>query len=469
MTRGKVFLLMLTVAALLCAAGALTPPAGFTLCSDVTVRFPTPQDLVDELFPPDEPEGPSPEEILAMRRSELLSAQRDSFMVYLRESPARIQFPHDSFALFDSFFAGLDSARLHPVRVLYYGDSQIEEDRITSTLRTGLQQRFGGSGPGLLPLGRNYFTLRSGQTSTVQLARFAVYGEGGRRSGGAYGVMGQLFRLDTSMVAWLSSSKGKGQPASPFSRLSLFAGNLSSLKIRTKGKSGILSGIYGNDMGRICLNLPDSTVSLSLYLGGNADIYGVCLDDSVGVSVDNVPMRGSSGTVFTRMSGRQISEYAAWGNVRLIVLQYGINIIPYASRKVISDYKAAMAAQISRLRTLVPGAAILLVGPSDMSNMIAGRMQTYPLLPALVDSLRDAALESGAAFWDLYSAMGGENSMASWTAATPPLAGSDYTHFTRLGASEVGDMLLRNLMVCYDYYLWRQNDTASLSLQPASL
>ena len=39
---------------------------------------------------------------------------------------------------------------------MHYGDSQIEDDRITSLLRNRLQSRFGGSGAGLVPASQLY-------------------------------------------------------------------------------------------------------------------------------------------------------------------------------------------------------------------------------------------------------------------------------------------------------------------------
>ncbi|MBO4743727.1 MAG: hypothetical protein J5533_08855, partial [Bacteroidales bacterium] len=119
--------------------------------------------------------------------------------------------------------------------------------------------------------------------------------------------------------------------------------------------------------------------------------------------------------------------------------------------------KEQLKQQIAYLHELMPGAAILFVGPSDMSTSVRGKMQTYPHLPMMVDSLRAAANESGAAFWDMYSAMGGENSMVSWVKARPALAGSDYVHFTPKGAEAIGNLLLESLMLYYDYYKWRKD------------
>ena len=108
--------------------------------------------------------------------------------------------------------------------------------------------------------------------------------------------------------------------------------------------------------------------------------------------------------------------------------------------------------QITYLQEQAPEACILFIGPSDMSTTIQGKMQTYKHLPAFVDSLRTAVTDAGAAFWDMYAAMGGLNSMAQWVMQVPPLAGPDYVHFTPRGAEKMGDMLFDTLMLYYDYY-----------------
>ncbi len=51
--------------------------------------------------------------------------------------------------LFDALTNPNELAKV--VRILHYGDSQIEADRISGYLRYKLQQQFGGSGPGLIP------------------------------------------------------------------------------------------------------------------------------------------------------------------------------------------------------------------------------------------------------------------------------------------------------------------------------
>ena len=90
-----------------------------------------------------------------------------------------------------------------------------------------------------------------------------------------------------------------------------------------------------------------------------------------------------------------------------------------------------------------------------MGKSVRGRIVTWPHLPELVDSLKATALSNGAAFWDLYEVMGGENSMVRWVKHSPPYAGADYIHFTPLGATLVGETLSRSLLVYHDFYRLR--------------
>ena len=63
-----------------------------------------------------------------------------------------IQGNEKAFASLHQFFTSLENAKNKKVRILHYGDSQIESDRITSYLRNQLQRKYGGSGVGLFPV-----------------------------------------------------------------------------------------------------------------------------------------------------------------------------------------------------------------------------------------------------------------------------------------------------------------------------
>jgi hypothetical protein len=65
--------------------------------------------------------------------------------------------------------------------------------------------------------------------------------------------------------------------------------------------------------------------------------------------------------------------------------------------------------------------------------------------------MKKAAFDNDCAFWDLYTAMGGENSMSSWVSNN--LAAKDFTHFSTSGARYVSEMLYNTIMEEYQMYL----------------
>ncbi|MBQ8386330.1 MAG: hypothetical protein IJX48_02645 [Paludibacteraceae bacterium] len=342
----------------------------------------------------------------------------------------------DSRAYMAAFYAALDSASTQPVRVVHYGDSQIEEDRITNVLRERWQKQYGGGGVGLLPLHQTIptRTIRqwlsiNGAVQTAQQGpkRYLVYGLRSMRLADSddYGVMGQVAVMDSTLVAGsedivmnIEPIDKKRKPHNYFNRVRVLTSLPDSLLV-----------------------LPDSTTHYQLHLQGKKNVYGVSLETPTGVIVDNIPMRGCSGTIFTKIDSTQLSDFYRETNTRLIILQFGGNMIPQTENpSTISGYvRSTLRQQIRYIRACAPQASILFIGPSDMSTRIDGEMSTYQLLPYMDKLLKKMAEEEQIAYWSMYDAMGGKNSMVHWVEVG--LAGSDYVHFTRSGANKVGRML----------------------------
>ena len=118
-----------------------------------------------------------------------------------------------------------------------------------------------------------------------------------------------------------------------------------------------------------------------------------------------------------------------------------------------SYYRRAFKRQLKFFKEVCPLTPVIVIGPSDMAIREDGKFVTYPGLAGIRDALRDAALESGFGFWDLYEAMGGHNSMASFVHADPPLASTDYVHFNNLGVNLVAEMFYNALMLEYKEYI----------------
>ena len=454
MKAHKILIFIFSVIALLGLLCSFFPREGVQL-GDISLEFPSIEDILigDDALP----EAEDPEVLLARRMEAVKEAKKNDFLSYFSNDPARFHFPNDSIEYFDAFFAALENAMDQPFRIMHYGDSQIEEDRISSVLRDSLQTMFGGGGPGLLPVREKYYSYSISESSTVEPARYMIYGPAEMRGGNSrYGVMGQRFHFDTTVTTSFFPVKSNLGPSRYFNRLTLLS---SGGALYTSCKGQVQKFEASEEVRHVRFSLPDSTTRASITFSGSHDVYGIMLDSDKGVSLDNIAMRGCSGTIFTSISSAQLRDYFAKENVRFIILQYGGNTVPYMkTEKSISQYRASIEKQINHLKKQAPDAMILFIGPSDMSTNIQGKMQTYKQLPMIVDSLRTAVNNAGAAFWDMYSAMGGEGSMVRWVKNSPPLAGSDYVHFTPKGAEEMGGILFESLMLYYDYYKLRKDE-----------
>jgi hypothetical protein len=380
----------------------------------------------------------------------------------LKQSVYRIEFAKNGPALLDPFFRkleGLLHGTVTRTRILHFGDSQIENDRMTALIRFRLQKQFGGSGTGLvqaIPLYSGHLAYNQDQEG--EWLRYTFFGK--RDSAirhNSYGVMGAFSSVPVSRGGvWphLHYHFNTSRRTAVFDRVRIFlhsyVGDASmALMVNdtlTDTIRHIPDGFSVVDYRHHC-NVRDMRLFMDLPEGGR--IYGISFESNGGVQVDNIAMRGGSGLIFSRMNRKQQLRMMESLSPGLLILQFGGNVVPYIDPEY---YQRAFMRELLFLKDLCPGVPVIVIGPSDMSLKEKGRFVTYPGIEPVRDALRSAALESGFAFWDLYEAMGGYNSMPSFVHTDPPLASTDYVHFTDLGVNLVAEMFYNALMLEYRQY-----------------
>ncbi|MBQ6097458.1 MAG: hypothetical protein IJK99_06885 [Bacteroidales bacterium] len=456
----KFFAAVVALLALLCI---VFPRDGIAI-GGVVLRFPTLHKvLVRE-------KEKSMDQLLVKREERDLSGLRDSIAEcrhIMFEGQTRFWLPDDDVSCFDRFFEKAEKAQKQGriVRVLHYGDSQIEQDRISCRLRERLQMVFGGGGPGMLPLRQPIPTISFNQSTTGAIQGLSTYGDSTfSRSNGNYGPMLRCWRLTGGATMSLYASKGNhaAEKAGRFSSIKVLYNNrpgpLSVSMHNRKGAGDFSASSAKPGIGLLSWQMDTVTSSASLTLSGTADIYGILVDDGYGVAVDNISMRGVSGHQFKMVNFDQLAESYRLLDIGMIIMQFGGNSVPYLkNEKTIDNYCKHLGEQIDFVRRACPEAVILFVGPSDMSTKVGGQLATYPMLPTVVEKLREMANAHGAAYWSIYDAMGGHNSMITWV--KNGYAGPDYIHFTHKGARIMGDYLSDALHNVYELYKIRQQIT----------
>ena len=391
---------------------------------------------------------------------------------FLFENPDRIYLPENDYRYFDPVFKVMEQAgsKGRTVRVVHYGDSQIEMDRISADLREQLQERFGGSGTGMFPVVGNVPSASISKSASGGFVQYTMYGDSttSRAGHNRYGIMAQVVQLSGGGTLSLRVTKNKSarEKVKSFESVSVLYGRPSQNFTVTvtsdtlKPKAVVQNGENGATL--VTWHFGKPVQKASVVFKGSAELYGVSTDGKAGVAVDNIPLRGCSGTIFTRISQPLMTDCMDLTDACLIILQFGGNYMPVAkSTKIIETYQANIEKQIRYFQEAAPDARILFIGPSDMGKSVNGRIVTWPRLPEMVDSLKATALRNEVAYWDLYRMMGGENSMGQWVKHSPALAGPDYIHFTTAGAQVVGETLANSFLTYYDFYQLRKTVPSS--------
>lgn len=350
------------------------------------------------------------------------------------------------------FFAALANCQNRQVRILHYGDSQIEGDRITGYFRNLMQKKYGGSGPGLMsavpPVAKSSAIVHSASSnwrvhSIYQKRDTSLHHQ-------RFGIMGSFAQFGGSQ-AWIKfSPSGQAyRSVKKFTQCNIFYGHADSaftVKGYANGELLWFEDIDPTaDTKRLQWNFEQTPTNFRIEFGGSQspDIYAVSLDSPAGVMVDNLPFRGSKGTEFVKIDLAQMKQMGHYLPVSLIIYEFGVNAVTNRSRSY-SYYEENLRKQLQYLKKVWPRAVILVVGVSDMSENGTNGYATRSSVPKVIVAQRNAAFAEGCAFWNLYAAMGGRNSMPVWVESG--MAQKDYTHFNRKGGHRVAQMLFEAIM-----------------------
>lgn len=377
---------------------------------------------------------------------------------------SKIEYPNNDKSVLKNFFDALKDAVNKSIHILYYGDSQIEEDRFSGFFREKWQMHFGGSGVGYL----SFMPVAQWVTPKVIYSdnwqKYSCYATFGNASE-VYGPMGQSFFFD--------SYKGRAEiklkcnsNAIPknclYNRLKIFYGyaNEPIMLHYYNGNEKLISDTLNSKSPLSVKELPvSSNEEIVLEFEGfeSPYFYGLSLESyGNGVYVDNIALRGSSGTFFHWIKPEILKEFFRIQNVQLIILQFGGNALPMInSEEKVQKYVRFVEVQIKLLKKIQPNVSILFVGPSDMSVNINGVMQTHPFLESVNNGIKEMVLKNRCAYFDMYSAMGGKNSMVIWVEEN--MAAKDYIHFTPASARKMAALIYYSLMKDYMDYIENAN------------
>jgi lysophospholipase L1-like esterase len=465
---------VIATSTILAAISIIFPVNGIRFTDSLSLKYPTFQ----ELFLVEKTAKKDISGILALADAEEktdVKIKGDSTAEAPIDSLAKLntnlQYKDGTKSALANFFNSLSTLSNEPksIRILHYGDSQIEGDRISDYLRLKLQAQFGGEGPGLISFmpvapsvinkltwstGWDRYTIFTGKDKRVKHNNFGALAHITRFS--KYEVIADTTNYKSAWVKVITSKNG-GPKAAAFNKLKLYYGGSQTKTHIELYENGSLNNsdslLAGGNFNIKEFNLNQAALIHEFKFKGkdSPDFYGLSLEGGKGVMVDNMGLRGSSGTFFNQINFGQLKQFYDHLNTKLIILQFGGNALPYITTpEQTVQFANYLKSQILTIKKLAPQASILVIGPADMSVKVGTEYETHPQLENLRDAIKKAAFETNCAFFDMYSCMGGKNSMVAWVDLG--IGAKDYIHFSSGGARKIAVLLYSSLINDYNTY-----------------
>jgi lysophospholipase L1-like esterase len=361
----------------------------------------------------------------------------------------------------DAFFAALAKTESGSgqTRICHYGDSPITNDGITSTVRRLLQQRFGDAGHGFILIdkpwgwyghvGVAHEASRGWQSDPMFISKGEHY----------YGLGGVSFLAEAANVTASFATVADGDTGHSVAAFDVYylarpgGGDFdASVDGGFNSRVSTASDVIGSGFHRISVDEGAHQLTIRTVGNGPVQLFGVVLESGrVGVEYDSLGVNGAFiGLLAHYLDADHWAEQLRHRRPDLVIIGYGANESQF-ERLPMDQYEQDTREVIRRIRAALPGASILLVGPMDRGMRGAGgQLVTRPMIPKLVAYQRRLAAETGCAFFDTFSAMGGEGTVARWFDAKPRLMGGDFTHPTWQGAEIVGALINDAIVKAYD-------------------
>lgn len=341
----------------------------------------------------------------------------------------------------------LKRGKKRKIRVAYFGDSMIEGDLMTQTIREMLQKRFGGRGVGFVPVTSIVAQFR-------QTAR-ATYSNGWddesfktRSGGGRLYLSGHLFRGDNEWVEIYDQTTGD---SSTVIEKSLLCGQAThNIGLLVNGQP--LSVSAPDLLNRVVL-ARDGNPGIRVQVSqSRLPVYGISFESPSGIIVDNFSFRGITGVELARIDSSFLRAIEEENPYDLIVFQYGVNLLFRPKDRDFSWYGRALRPVLQKFRNCFPETEIVIVSTADRAFRYNGEYRSALGIDSLIKVQAQLAFETGSHFYNQYETMGGPNSIVDWASRQPSLANRDYVHPNHRGAELLGRFFVEAIIREYDKY-----------------
>jgi hypothetical protein len=380
---------------------------------------------------------------------------------FIRTDLNKISNDSSSLAFLYEKLMQLEKNKTGRVNIIHLGDSHIQADIFSGSIRQKLQLKFGNAGRGLI---FPYRVAKSNEPSSYKSVTNIAWDS---KRNVFYdkplpiGVSGFTVETKDSMAEINLTVKDQPHLGYSFTKFSLFHEkgpdnyditicddlNCERGTFRSIDRSAnpFVSEIkFEKPIRQIYLRNKVSDTAMQ----HSTRIYGMLLEnDSAGVLYNMIGVNGAEYRHYN--ISKYFFQQFNYLNPDLVIVSMGTNEAFYGNFDAALFYRN-IDTLITSIKNSNPNAAFILTTPGDsFKKSRKGRVKN-PDVKIAKEVIIKYALEHNIAYWDLYEIMGGYGSMAKWYAAQ--LSAKDRVHFNGKGYLIQGDLLYRAFLEGYEKY-----------------
>ena len=339
-----------------------------------------------------------------------------------------------------------------PIRIGFYGDSNLTSDFMTGHLRRELQARFGDAGHGYVALARPWAWYshedvhHHGTWPLFHQFDCTTDPVVGHRYGFA-NIASESAK--PGAAAWVATADAAAKVGKTASRFEVYylkqpKGGTFDILLDGKHQKTVATAAPDFAAGFETIETTDAAHEVKCIVKGDYSVrlYGTTLErDSVEAGREGGIIVDSLGTGALNFQRFMLTEPVI-RKAQLEHRKYDIVFVWLGMNSMwVEPNKAWATDTVKTLRDAIPDVPVVLVSPPDSEK--PGSSKTDPRILALVKQLAEVADDQRAAFWDLRTAMGGDGAFLELMKRG--LAATDRVHLSREGNVVLGQRLLHAL------------------------
>lgn len=329
-----------------------------------------------------------------------------------------------------------------PIRIGFYGDSNLTLDFLSGTLRRELQKRFGDAGHGYIGVGVPFRGYRHWDVRRRHFGHWKPLIYSHHFDGRQYGSAGMagLTKAKGARVEFRTARDASpvGHNASRFTVYYMVQPEGSRFEVHVDGELHTTVDTAGEvGVGEHVVKVEDGPHE---FVVKNIEkkwlrLFGVALErDRPGIVLDTMGITGATYFDMARVDAKNFTDMLKLRHYDLVMFMLGTNFWkqeenPRVVPKVLGWHRS--------IRADVP---ILFFSPPDHTKGKRA-IRSDPRVVRATEIIEQITRENDTAFWNLREAMGGEASMSKFYRWG--LAGKDLYHFTFEGGKFLGQRATR--------------------------